>query len=314
MDSCPTCGESRWKDTVGTEKDDPIVTGGGKKLFPRKILRYFPLIPRLQRLYMRASTSSLMRWHKEERVRDGKMCHPVDSLAWQHVDGEYKNFALDPRNVRLGLAADGFNPFGMLNVSYTTWPVILIPYNLPPWLCLKQPYWMMSMLIPGPKSPEMNIDVYLQPLIDELKELWVKGIETWDAKVKKNFTFRALLLWTINDFPAYAMLSGWSTKGKFACPYCHKDTDYLWLKFGSNHCYLGHRRFLPQNHRWRRNKKSFNNKAEMREAPVPLTGPQVLQQYESFEQPKFGTATKKRKQREEESRWHNWRKEEYICL
>ena len=164
-DNCPTCGESRWKEIGGTEKDDPVVAGGGKKLFPRKILRYFPLIPRLQRLYMRASTSSSMRWHKEERVHDGKMRHPADSLAWQHVDDEYKNFASDPRNVRLGLAADGFNPFGMLNVSYTTWPVILIPYNLPPWLCLKQPYWMMSMLIPGPKSPGMNIDVYLQPLI-----------------------------------------------------------------------------------------------------------------------------------------------------
>ena len=119
-DNCPTCGESRWKEIGGTEKDDPVVAGGGKKLFPRKILRYFPLIPHLQRLYMRASTSSSMRWHKEERVHDGKMRHPADSLAWQHVDDEYKNFASDPRNVRLGLAADGFNPFGMLNVSYTT--------------------------------------------------------------------------------------------------------------------------------------------------------------------------------------------------
>ena len=224
--NCPTCGESRWKESGGTEKDGPVVTVGGQKRFPRKILRYFPLIPRLQRLYMRASTSSLMRWHKEELVRDGKMRHPADSLAWQHVNSEFKDFASDPRNVRLGLAADGFNPFGMLNVAYTTWPVILIPYNLPPWLCLKQSYWMMSMLIPGPKSPGMNIDVYLQLLIDELKELWVQGVKTWDAKEKKNFTLRALLLWTINDFPAYAMLSGWSTKGKFACPYCHKDTDY----------------------------------------------------------------------------------------
>jgi len=221
---------------------------------------------------MRASTSSLMHWHKEELVRDGKMRHPADSLAWQHVNSEFKDFASDPRNVRLGLAADGFNPFGMLNVAYTTWPVILIPYNLPPWLCLKQPFWMMSMLILGPKSPGMNIDVYLQPLIDELKELWVQGVKTWDAKEKKNFTLRALLLWTINDIPAYVMLSGYSTKRKFACPYCHKDTDYLWLKFGSKHCYLGHRRFLPQNHRWRRNKNSFNNKIETREALVPLTG------------------------------------------
>jgi hypothetical protein len=51
----------------------------------------------------------------------------------------------------------------------------------------------------------------------------VKGVETWDED-KEKFTLHALLLWTINDFPAYAMLSGWSTKGKIACPYCHKDT------------------------------------------------------------------------------------------
>jgi hypothetical protein len=114
---------------------------------------------------------------------------------------------------------------------------------------MKQPYWMMSMLVPGPKSPGNNIDVYFRPLIDELKELWTDGVETWDAKLKKNFTLHALLLWTINDFPAYAMLSGWSTKGKFACPYCNKDTDFLWLKYGSKHCYMGHRRFLPTKHR-----------------------------------------------------------------
>ncbi|WVZ82126.1 hypothetical protein U9M48_029427 [Paspalum notatum var. saurae] len=205
-------------------------------------------------------------------------------------------------------AIHGFNPFGMLNITYTTWPVILIPYNLPPWLCLKQSYWMMSMLIPGPKSPGMNIDVYLEPLVDELKQLWIHGVKAWDAKVKRNFTLRAILLWTINDFPAYAMLSGWSTKGKFACPYCHKDTEYLWLKFGCKHCYLGHRRWLTPNHKWRRNKISFNNKVETREAPIPLTGAQVLQQYDSFEQVTFGKMSKKRKQRDEETRWHNWRK------
>jgi hypothetical protein len=47
---------------------------------------------------------------------------------------------------------------------------------------------------------------------------------------------------------------------------------------------------------------------EMREAPVLLTGDQVLQQFESFDQPNFGAASNKRKQREEDNRWHNWRK------
>jgi hypothetical protein len=128
------------------------------------------------------------------------------------------------------------------------------------------------MLIPGKNSLGNNIDVYLQPLIDELKDLWGKGVETWDAKEKKNFNLRAILLWTINDFPTYVTLSGWSTEGKFACPYCHKDTDFLWLKCGSKHCYMGHRRFLPMDHKWRKNKASFNNTMETREPPVPLSG------------------------------------------
>jgi hypothetical protein len=187
MDTCPTCGESRWQTTNSSEREASSSDAAPKKRVPQKILRYFPVTPRLQRLYMRASTSEYMRWHKEGLVQDGKMRHPANSMAWKHVDEKYKDLALDPRNVRLGLASDGFNPFGMMNVTYTIWPVILIPYNLPPWLCLKQPFWMMPMLIPGPKSPGNNIDVYLQPLIDELKDLWVKGVETCDAKVEKEF-------------------------------------------------------------------------------------------------------------------------------
>ena len=45
------------------------------------------------------------------------------------------------------------------------------------------------MLIPGPKSQGININVYLQPLIDELKELWVNEVDAWDAKEKKNLLY-----------------------------------------------------------------------------------------------------------------------------
>jgi hypothetical protein len=111
-----------------------------------------------------------------------------------------------------------------------------------------------------------------------------------------------MLLWTINDFPAYAMLSGWSTKGKFACPYCHKDTDYLWLKRGKKYCYMGHRRFLPLDHPWRMNKMSFNNEEETREAPVPLSGQAVLDQYATFDQVKFVKDISKKRKRDEDAR------------
>ena len=62
------------------------------------------------------------------------------------------------------------------------------------------------------------------------------------------------LLWTINDFPAYANLSGWSTKGKLACLICMDDTHYLCLPESNKLCYLGHRRFLPIEHRWQQSK------------------------------------------------------------
>ena len=118
---------------------------------------------------------------------DGVMRHPADSKAWKHFDKKYyKKFSKDARSVRLGLALDGFNPFGLMSISHSTWPVILIPYNLPPWMCMKQENWIMSMIIPGPKSPGNNIDVYLQPLIDELNVLWEDGVETYDAATKKN--------------------------------------------------------------------------------------------------------------------------------
>ncbi|XP_062080492.1 uncharacterized protein LOC133785257 [Humulus lupulus] len=202
-------------------------------------------------------------------------------------DHNHKDFVADPRNVRLGLASDGMNPFKTLRVSHSTWPIILIPYNLPPWMCMKQPNFIMSLLIPGPDAPGNNINVYLKPLIEELKELWEVGVETFDASTKKNFNMRASLLWTISDFPAYTNLSGWSTKGKYTCPSCHQDTYSLWLKYRKNHCYMGHRRWLENNDPFRNDEKSFDGTKEKRMAPTPLSGSIILDTLAGY-QLKFG--------------------------
>ena len=60
------------------------------------------------------------------------MRHHVDSEAWKSFDSKYIKFSSDPRNVRLGLVVDGFNLYGNMSTTYSTWLVILIPYNLPP--------------------------------------------------------------------------------------------------------------------------------------------------------------------------------------
>ena len=110
-------------------------------------------------------------------------------MAWKNFDEKYPNFASNPCIVRLGLVSDGFSPFGSMSNSYSTWPVFMIPYNLPLWICMKQSNLLLSLLIPGPKGPGTDIDVYLKPLVDDLKFLWGDGIETYDAFMKKNFNY-----------------------------------------------------------------------------------------------------------------------------
>ena len=109
-----------------------------------------------------------MRWYRDKPVVDGISRYLVDNEEWKEFDLQHPEFALEPRNVRLGLATDGFNPFGNMNNSYTMWPIILISYNLLPWLVVKEIFFMLFLLIPGPHQPRNDINVCLRPLVDEL--------------------------------------------------------------------------------------------------------------------------------------------------
>jgi hypothetical protein len=170
-----------------------------------------------------------MTWHQSHHVVDGVMVYPSDGEAWKHFNSVHPHFSAESRNVRLGLCIDGFNPFGSFAASYSCWPVILTVYNLPPGMCMRSEFMFLSMVIPGPSSPGRNIDVCLRPLIDELTQLWSSGALTYDISRKQNFVMRAALMWTINDFPAYGMVSGWSIHGKLACPYCMENNKAFTL-------------------------------------------------------------------------------------
>ncbi|KAA0054363.1 hypothetical protein E5676_scaffold302G001850 [Cucumis melo var. makuwa] len=104
-----------------------------------------------------------------ERIKDGKLQHPVDSPAWKLVDFKWPDFGSEPRNLRLALSVDGVDPH-------------------------------------GPKQSEDDIGTYLAPLIEDLKPLWKNGVECYDAYREEVFNLRSILLWTINDFPAYGTL------------------------------------------------------------------------------------------------------------
>ncbi|KAL5578957.1 hypothetical protein UlMin_011399 [Ulmus minor] len=292
MNVCPKYNVSRWK----VDKHTKEVRVGEAA----KILIYFPIIPRLKRMFRSKEMAESLRWHSTNKSTDGKMRHPVDTPAWESINARWPEFTLEPRNLRLGLAADGINPFRNLSSVYSCWPVMLVVYNLPPWLCMKDDNTLLTLLIPGPRQPGNDIDVYLEPLVEDLKKLWNKGVFAYDAYEKRSFNLKAMLLWTINDFPAYGNLAGCTTKGKMACPICGEDTCAKWLKNSMKFSYQHTRRFLPINHPFRSKKSWFNGEEERKGPPRILLGCDIAEHLNNFVND-FGKEKGKKRKRDAES-------------
>src|SRR4051812_18966078 len=73
---CRICHQPRYKRKLAKDKnkaDDEIKTG-----IPFKVVWYFPLIPRLRRLYANPKETERLRWHKT-RTKYKYLRHPADA-------------------------------------------------------------------------------------------------------------------------------------------------------------------------------------------------------------------------------------------
>jgi hypothetical protein len=149
-----------------------------------------------------------MRWHKEGvRENDQVIVHRSDSEAWKTLDDFDADLTTDARNVRIGLAMDGFLPYNMSATSYSCWSVFAILYNIPPSLCMKYEYMFLCLIISDPNHPGTRLNVMLKPLIEELKHLW-GGVEAYGYDQKQRFNLRVVYLWSVHNFRAYNIFSG----------------------------------------------------------------------------------------------------------
>jgi hypothetical protein len=191
------CGKLRFVEVV-SEDGEKVTTKTAHKQ-----LHYMPLTPRMKQLFISKKTIKHMRWHKEGvRENDQVIVHPSDSEAWNDLDDFDPDFARDARNVRIGLAIDGFSSYNTSASSYSYWPVFAILYNLPPTLCMKYEYMFLCLIIPDPDYPVSRINVMLKTIIKELKQLW-QGVEAYDYDQKQKFNIRVVYLWLVHDFKAY---------------------------------------------------------------------------------------------------------------
>jgi hypothetical protein len=146
-------------------------------------------------------------WNSDKRKKgDGKLQHPADAHQWKKFDEQYYlKFGKDSRNVRFALSTDGMNPFNEMTCTHSTWPEILMMYNLPTWLCQKRKYLLLSILI------------------QEMETLWTKGIDIVDGFTRQTLNLRAIIFFTIHDYQALFILSG-QIKGSTGYTVCVDDT------------------------------------------------------------------------------------------
>jgi len=151
-------------------------------------------------LFANPEDAQLMSWHaSDEHKDDGKLWHPANGQQWKDFNENHKDLANEPRNVRFALSTNGMNLFVERSSKHSTWPVILTIYNLPPWLMQKRNYLLLTILISGLTQPGVDMDVFLEPLMQDMKILWETGVQMLDEYHKESFTLRAIIFVTIND-------------------------------------------------------------------------------------------------------------------
>jgi hypothetical protein len=179
------------------------------------------------------------------------MSHPADSEAWEALHRFHLEFARDHRSVHLGLSMNGFQPHSKANSPYFCQLVFVMPYNLLPNKCLKQGFIFLVLVISGPMEPKKQMNVFLRPLMEEMKELR-QGVDAYDSHLRCRFNLRVAYLWSIHDYLAYGKFVSWCVHGRLNCLICLDDTDAFKLQHGRKVSFFDcHQIFLPLNHPFR---------------------------------------------------------------
>jgi hypothetical protein len=210
----------------------------------------------------------------------------ADNPVWHHIDTEVdQSFGQEPRNLRFRMALDGVNPFPHTNSTHSTWLVLMLIYNVPPYLVTKFFFIQLCILISRKMSPtNENIDVFICPLLEELLEFW-RGVPVQDfAKPGGDchFQLRAILIWTIIDYPGYGLISGLCTHGRKGCTVCRLATESRTAKSrnkvtadkrvkGRKTIYGGSRKWTHRHHPYRRD-RNFNGEEEFGVPLEPMSG------------------------------------------
>ena len=196
-----------------------VQSASGKQLLcPRLIYSYKSLIESLKEMLLQPGFVEMCeKWRQlplandaYNDVYDGQIWK--DFLVWKGVPFLSASF-----NYALHLNVDWFQPFE--HTQHSEGVVYLSIFNLPRKERFLQHNILLVGIIPGPKEPELHINSFLQPLIDQLKMLW-KGVEMLTPTYGPIIVHAALLCIGC-DIPATRKVSGFlGHRATLGCSRC----------------------------------------------------------------------------------------------
>jgi hypothetical protein len=66
----------------------------------------------------------------------------------------------------------------------------------------------LTTLVSVPKQAGNDIDIFSEPLMEDMQKLWEYGVTMWDEYSKQHFNLKAIIFYMINDNPACLSLAG----------------------------------------------------------------------------------------------------------
>ena len=198
---------------------------GSVRLYPLKTYCFKSTKEILECMMKRKGFLDLCELWRKRTMPDGYLADVYDGRVWKkflNVNG--RDFLNVPYNLAFMLNIDWFEPFQ--HSPYSVGVIYLALLNLPRSLRFKWENIFVVGIIPGPKEPSTNINSYLSPLVNDLLELWERGMIV-DTSAGDKIKIHAALLCVACDVPAARKTCGFlSHSAGFGCSKCTKLFPY----------------------------------------------------------------------------------------
>ena len=227
----PNHPQHRMRKPCGAPLLKAVKLNSGKQIFyPYRTYCFLGLKVALARL---VKIPGFLEMCNEWRNRkDNRIIKDVyDGNVWTEFQSyKYERFLQDRNSLGLMLNIDFFQPFK--HTTYSVGAIYFSILNLPRSVRYRSENIILAGLIPGPDEPELDLNSFLKPLVEELQALW-GGI---DMPCASGMTrkVRCALLCVACDLPAGRKVCGFlSYTAKYGCSFCKKafaggvgSTDY----------------------------------------------------------------------------------------